>query len=315
MVPRYSQTYTFYTQSDDGVRLWVNGQLLRECVCVAGVEREPAGEIYLRRLWEAEDHGWAGNEPPTSAAWNRFMYTGREWIAELGIYDYRHRYYNPELGRFLQTDPIGLQTEGAKLSAAQKALFSPGGVAPEAFTTSEMNLYRYCGDDPVNKTDPMGLDDSAWRWINAPKIEIQKTGNWGERTENYYRTSVTCDGAAAEGCTTAKITDLKPLADGGLKAKIHVDVGVLETHKGGLVDDREQDHPNGFKKLLKDINTKVHVEMVQDKRSYNSLEEYAAGRARHLYRLFKEEKDAQERWDQKGGRHDYNNPEFREKQK
>lgn len=28
VVPRYSQTYTFYTQSDDGVRLWVNGQLL-----------------------------------------------------------------------------------------------------------------------------------------------------------------------------------------------------------------------------------------------------------------------------------------------
>jgi hypothetical protein len=26
--PRYSETYTFYTTSDDGVRLWVNGQLL-----------------------------------------------------------------------------------------------------------------------------------------------------------------------------------------------------------------------------------------------------------------------------------------------
>ncbi|MBL8792665.1 MAG: Ig-like domain-containing protein [Planctomycetia bacterium] len=26
--PRYSQTYTFYTTSDDGVRLWINGQLL-----------------------------------------------------------------------------------------------------------------------------------------------------------------------------------------------------------------------------------------------------------------------------------------------
>lgn len=26
--PLYSQTYTFYTQTDDGARLWVNGQLL-----------------------------------------------------------------------------------------------------------------------------------------------------------------------------------------------------------------------------------------------------------------------------------------------
>ncbi|MDQ3803400.1 MAG: PA14 domain-containing protein [Acidobacteriota bacterium] len=28
VTPRYSQTYTFYTQSDDGVRLWVNDQLI-----------------------------------------------------------------------------------------------------------------------------------------------------------------------------------------------------------------------------------------------------------------------------------------------
>ncbi|QSQ21419.1 PQQ-dependent sugar dehydrogenase [Pyxidicoccus parkwayensis] len=28
VVPQYSETYTFYTQSNDGVRLWVNGQLL-----------------------------------------------------------------------------------------------------------------------------------------------------------------------------------------------------------------------------------------------------------------------------------------------
>jgi hypothetical protein len=89
------------------------------------------------------------------------MFTGREYIAELGIYDYRHRFYHPALGRFLQMDPLGLQTEGAKLSAEQKALFSPGGIAPDAFTGSEMNLFRYCGDDPVNHSDPFGLEDSV----------------------------------------------------------------------------------------------------------------------------------------------------------
>ena len=93
-----------------------------------------------------------------SAIGNRFLFTGREYLAELGIYDYRHRMYHPGLGRFLQTDPMGLQTEGEKLSAGQKALFSPGGSAPEAFSSSEMNLFRYCGDDPINKTDPLGLN-------------------------------------------------------------------------------------------------------------------------------------------------------------
>jgi RHS repeat-associated protein len=93
------------------------------------------------------------------ASWydSRFMFQGREWLGELGIYDYRHRMYQPELGRFLQTDPLGLQTEGEKLSAGQKALFSPGGLAPDAFGSSEMNLFRYCGDDPVDGSDALGL--------------------------------------------------------------------------------------------------------------------------------------------------------------
>ncbi|MEN3370480.1 MAG: hypothetical protein V7609_2623 [Verrucomicrobiota bacterium] len=100
---------------------------------------------------------WDNNNRGGSLYGNRFMFQGREWIAELGIYDYRNRMYQPQLGRFLQTDPMGLQTEGEKLSAGQKALFSPGGSAPEAFTSSEMNLYRYCGDDPIDGTDPTGL--------------------------------------------------------------------------------------------------------------------------------------------------------------
>ena len=38
--PQFSQTYTFYTQSDDGVRLWVNGQLLVEQLDRPRADRE-----------------------------------------------------------------------------------------------------------------------------------------------------------------------------------------------------------------------------------------------------------------------------------
>ena len=112
---------------------------------------------------------WAG-----SIHENRFMFTGREWIKELGIYDYRHRFYHPGFGRFLQGDPMGLQTEGEKLSAGQKALFSPGGSAPEAFSSSEMNLFRYCGDDPVDKTDPFGLVPPAEGLMDLPRKTLQE---------------------------------------------------------------------------------------------------------------------------------------------
>jgi RHS repeat-associated protein len=37
---------------------------------------------------------------------NRFLYTGREFLKEANLYDYRNRVYSAELGRFLQTDPI-----------------------------------------------------------------------------------------------------------------------------------------------------------------------------------------------------------------
>src|SRR2546430_16391709 len=76
-----------------------------------------------------------GNNQPRSWYGNRFMFTGREYLQELGIYDYRHRMYHPQLGRFLQSDPTG-------------------------FDAGDMNLFRYCGDDPVDRSDPTGLIDS-----------------------------------------------------------------------------------------------------------------------------------------------------------
>ena len=69
---------------------------------------------------------------PGSPYGNRFLFTGREWLWDLGVYDYRHRHYNPELGRFLQPDP-------------------------KHFGAGDYNLYRYCHNDPVNHVDPTGL--------------------------------------------------------------------------------------------------------------------------------------------------------------
>lgn len=92
---------------------------------------------------------------------NRFLFQGRDYLKEAGVYDYRNRFYHPGLGRFMQPDPVGLQFEGGKLSSGQAALFWAGKV-PENFTSTELNLYRYCHNDPVDGSDPLGL--LKWRY-------------------------------------------------------------------------------------------------------------------------------------------------------
>jgi hypothetical protein len=65
VVPLYSETYTFYTLSDDGVRLWVNGQLLiNNWTLHAPTENRgtialQAGQPYAIRLEHYEDGGGA----------------------------------------------------------------------------------------------------------------------------------------------------------------------------------------------------------------------------------------------------------------
>ncbi|MDQ5933429.1 MAG: hypothetical protein QG574_727 [Cyanobacteriota bacterium erpe_2018_sw_21hr_WHONDRS-SW48-000092_B_bin.40] len=59
-------------------------------------------------------------------------FTGQRYDSELGLYYFKHRYYSPKLGRFLQPDPIG-------------------------YTGRDFNLYTYVDNSPQKYTDPMGL--------------------------------------------------------------------------------------------------------------------------------------------------------------
>jgi RHS repeat-associated protein len=68
----------------------------------------------------------------SSAIGNRFLFTAREYNSLFGFYEYRARAYHPGLGRFMSEDPKG-------------------------FDAGDYNWFRYCGNDPWDRTDPMGL--------------------------------------------------------------------------------------------------------------------------------------------------------------
>jgi RHS repeat-associated protein len=99
----------------------------------------PTGAV-LERISYTDAYGTptfqtaTGTPLPGTTTGTRFLFTGREWLAPLGLYDYRNRTYSPTLGRFLQTDPI-------------------------RFDAGDVNLYRYVANDPANAVDPLGLQD------------------------------------------------------------------------------------------------------------------------------------------------------------
>jgi len=69
---------------------------------------------------------------------NPYRFTSRVYDKESGLYYYRARYYDSNTGRFMQKDPLKTELKEGK------------------------NLYAYCGNNPVNFVDPLGLYTFKW---------------------------------------------------------------------------------------------------------------------------------------------------------
>ncbi len=109
----------------------------------------------------------SGTQISSTAYNNRFLFTGREYAATYqGIYvptfkfyEYRARAYNPTLGRFMSEDH--------KLA-----------------DTGDYNLFRYCHNDPIDFTDPMGLEITLPPGPNhaSPLMELAEMTKWFDRS-------------------------------------------------------------------------------------------------------------------------------------
>ncbi|AJA46865.1 tRNA nuclease WapA [Clostridium pasteurianum DSM 525 = ATCC 6013] len=75
-----------------------------------------------------------GTLASTVGAKNPYRYRGYRYDGETGLYYLQTRYYNAELGRFINADSY-IGTPGELLSC---------------------NMFAYCGNNPVNRDDPNG---------------------------------------------------------------------------------------------------------------------------------------------------------------
>lgn len=94
----------------------------------------------------------------TGSSPNTLRFNGRERDSDTGLYYFRARYYDPDIGRFLSEDPLG-------------------------FTAGDHTLYGYVSNNPLVANDPDG--EIANFIIGAP------IGGGGELLSQYLESKIT----------------------------------------------------------------------------------------------------------------------------
>jgi RHS repeat-associated protein len=175
---------------------------------------------------------------------------GARWVPEIGLYDNRNRFMSPDLGRFLQPDPIGFKGDAS-------------------------NLYRYCGNDWANKTDPLGL---------ATEFELQYRPVEGARSysheyivardTNTGQTIVSRAGPGEEytlGFRGAFFNLAQKSSTGQGNVKLFAEMGPKEKYKGTDVTKESKTVP-GSKVTLKDDFGTVKTKLEKFNNAVNKAE-------------------------------------------
>ena len=113
-----------------------------------------------------------GSMADTLGAVNPMTYRGYVYDTETGLYYVSSRYYDPEIGRFINAD-VMLDTE----------------------TVLGFNLFAYCGNNPIMYVDPTGYGRTYVIYYNNPGSgfydQAMNSPYYNRKSKNVYMISVT----------------------------------------------------------------------------------------------------------------------------
>jgi len=103
----------------------------------------------------------------TGGTQEKYLYNSKEWLSNVELYSYGSRFYRPDLGRFIQPDPI----------------------IPDYYNPQSLNRYSYVVNNPLKYVDPTGnwfetvvdiasLGYNTYMWTQTHGEEYRQGAQW-----------------------------------------------------------------------------------------------------------------------------------------
>ena len=156
-------------------------------------------------VWAARYASFGGIQLVEQEIRNPLRFPGQYYDQETGLHYNYHRYYDPQMGRYLREDPIGI---------------FPG----------DINLYGYCLNAPINFVDPKGLFRRPGYFRNPSEEYLRDLGEEMDRRVRRFKSQTMKIGKCTVTCSITAVLGESGY-DGAIATKTWRQIGDIALKK------------------------------------------------------------------------------------